>query len=110
MYVFYKKLHIIFVLISTSLSALLQETLEVQLISISNIYNNHISNKCSHNVTACLPQEDYNITPSNYKNSSFKKSELNTLILKVSDIDFDEKYTDYGSNTKTIDLSKIKPK
>ena len=107
MYVFYKKILLIFVLISTSLIALSQETLEVQLISISNISNNHVGNEWSHDVTACLPQEGYNKALSRYKNLSFKQSEINTLNFKVSCSEYDEKYPDYAENSRIIDLSNI---
>jgi hypothetical protein len=101
MYVIYKKILLIFALISTSLIALSQEKLAVQLISISNISNNHVGNEWSHDVTVNEK------TLSRYKSLSFKSAEISTLIFKVNCVEFDEKYPDYGSNTKIIDLSKI---
>ena len=101
MYVIYKKIFLIILLISASLITFSQEILDIQLVSISNIYNNHVGNEWSHDVT--VNQK----TLTRYKNLNFKKSEINTLIFKVNCIEFDEKYPDFGSNTKTIDLSKI---
>lgn len=101
MYLIYKKPLLIFVLICITLISHSQETFEVQLISISNISNNHVGNEWSHNVTVNEK------TLARYKSLNFKRSEISTLVFKVNCIEFDEKYPDYGSNTKIIDLSKI---
>lgn len=101
MYVIYKKIALIFVLISTSLIVSSQGTLEVQLISISNISNNHVGNEWSHNVT--INQKALH----EYQNLNFNLSETSSLVFKVTCSEYDEKYPDYGNNTKIIDLSKI---
>lgn len=101
MCVFYKKLLLIFAMVSTSLIALSQETLKIQLVSISNISNNHVGNEWSHDVTVNEK------TLTRYKNLSFKRSEKNTLSFKVNCSEADDKYSDCRSNTKIIDLSKI---
>ena len=97
----YKKIFPVFVLISISLISYSQQTIEVQLVSISNIYNNHVGNEWSHSVT--VNQKAL----SRYKSLSFKQSEINTLTFEVSCSEFDEKYSDYGNNTHVIDLNKI---
>ncbi|MCK5028792.1 MAG: hypothetical protein KAR57_04105 [Bacteroidales bacterium] len=98
---YYKKILLIFTLISVSLITFSQETIEVQLVSISNIYNNSVGNEWSHNVTVNKK------ALTKYKNLSFKLTETNTLSIKVSCSEYDEKYSDNSSNIKIIDLSKI---
>ena len=88
MYEFYKKILTIFVLISLPLISYSQQTIEVQLVSISNVYNNHVGNEWSHNVT--VNQKTLN----RYKNLSFKLIETNTLTFKVNCSEYDEKYSD----------------
>ncbi|NOQ25486.1 MAG: hypothetical protein GQ564_09005 [Bacteroidales bacterium] len=101
MYVIIKKVPLIILLISITLISYAQETLEVRLVSISNISNNHVGNEWSHDVTV----NETKLTK--YKSLSFKLSETKTLNITVNCTEFDEKYPDYGSNTKIIDLSKI---
>lgn len=101
MYVIYKKTLLIILLISTSLIIFSQEKLEIQLVSISNISNNHVGNEWSHDVTVNEK------TLTHYKSLNFKRSETKTLSLKVNCSEADDKYPDYGSNTKIIDLSTI---
>ena len=101
MYGLFKKILPIIILISFTLISFSQQTIKVQLVSISNIYNNHVGNEWSHKVT--VNQE----TLSRYKSLDFKRSETNTLTFKVNCTEYDEKYPDYGNNTKLIDLDKI---
>jgi len=97
----YKKILPIIILISVTLISYSQQTIEVQLVSISNIYNNHVGNEWTHNVTVNKK------TLSRYKSQSFKLTETNTLTIEVNCQEYDEKYPDYSSNTKIIDLNKI---
>lgn len=97
MYVYYRKILAIFVLISTALIAYSQETPEVQLVSISNIYNNNVGNEWSHDVTV------NNKPITTHKNLEF--SETDTLFIKVISSEYDEKYPDYGHNSRLIDLN-----
>ena len=101
MYVFCKKILPVFVLISVSLITYSQQTIEVQLVSISNISNNHVGNEWSHDVTV------NNKPLSKYKNLNFKLSETDSLFIKVICSEYDEKYPDYGHNSRLIDLNKI---
>ena len=98
MYVVVKKILIIFVLISTSLISYSLESLEVQLVSISNIYYNRNGSEWMHNVIV-------NQKPL-VKNKSlyFKRSETNILFIEINCRKNEKKYQDYGVNE--IDLSK----
>ncbi|MCK5170788.1 MAG: hypothetical protein KAQ75_13000 [Bacteroidales bacterium] len=101
MYEFLKKIPLIFVLIVTPIIVFSQQTIKVHLDSISNVYNNSVGNEWSHDVTV------NNIPLSEYKNLNLKRTETDTLFIKVICCEYDEKYPDFGKNSRIIDLNKI---
>ncbi|MCD4833774.1 MAG: hypothetical protein K8R31_08280 [Bacteroidales bacterium] len=99
MYGFCKKILSVFFIISFPLIVFSQQTIKVQLVSISNISNNHVGNEWSHDVTV------NNKLLSKHKNLEF--SETDTLFIKVICNEYDEKYPDFGHNSRIIDINKI---
>jgi hypothetical protein len=101
MYGFCKKILLVFILISITLIAVSQETIEVQLVSISNIYYERVGDEWSHDVIVNQKALHKN------KSLSFNTSETNTLCIKVNCQENDKKYPDCGNNCRLIELSKI---
>lgn len=99
MYGFCKKILSVFFMITFPLIVFSQQTIKVQLVSISNISNNHVGNEWSHYVTV------NNKPLSKHKNLEF--SETDTLFIKVICNEYDEKYPDFGHNSRIIDINKI---
>ena len=77
------------------------ETLEVQLVSISNIYFNPDGCQWTHNVII-------NRKPQLKNNSVyFKLSETNILFIEINCHKNDKKHQCYGDNSRLIDLNEI---
>jgi hypothetical protein len=100
MYVILKKMLFILVLISTLLIAFCQQALEVQLVSVSNIYFNDDGNTWAHNVI--INQKPFFTNKEVY----FKLSETNILFIKNCCND-EQKQSDCGNNSVLIKLNKI---
>lgn len=96
-----KKILIIFVLISISLISYYLEMLEVQLVSISNIYFNRDGCQWTHNVI--INQKPLLKNKSVY----FELSETNILFIETTCHKNDTKHQYYGDNSRLINLNEI---
>jgi len=75
------------------------ETLDVQQVSISNIYFNSYDGVWSHNVI--INQKPF----LKNKNLSFTLSETNILFIEINRCKIDKKNQDYGDNSLLIDIN-----
>lgn len=96
-----KKILLIFILISTSLISFCQQTPEVGLVSISNIYFNRDGSEWTHNVIVNQKPLLKN------KNVYFKPSETNILFIEINCCKNEKEQPDYCDNSVLINLNKI---
>ncbi|NOQ26985.1 MAG: hypothetical protein GQ564_16615 [Bacteroidales bacterium] len=96
-----KKILLIFVLISTSLISFCQQTLEVELVSISNIYFNCDGSEWTHKVI--VNQKLLLKNKSVYLNLS----ETNILFIEINCHKNEKRQSNYGDNSVLIDLNEI---
>lgn len=101
MCVILKKILLIFVLISTSLISFCQQTLEVQLISISNICFNCDCSEWTHNVI--VNQKLLLKNQCVY----FKRFETNILFIEINCRKNKKRESDYNDNSALIDLNEM---
>lgn len=98
---YYKKILLVFILISASLISISQDTVDIQLDSITDNLNNNASNECLHDVIV-------NNKPLTKANSlSFNLSETGFLYIKVICTESHNQDPKFYHNSKIIDLNKI---